>query len=358
MPRKMPLKSSTGPRPVKVSQPSFLTLPAEVRNMIYHPTLVAEKPLEVQDLHLSDFKAKKKNGDCRLRSTYAAPDHASEDCPEAPGGSSYSVYSPHWYSRTQTCSFKDHNVKFQKTSYTSKVPNYVNQLTVALLAVNHQIRLEAASIFYGINVFSFDTMSSVIPFLKDRTTETRKFVHSIQLNLPIYGSDWYSVTTAYNRPDTWKRVFASLAKLPHLSLKNVCIWIKDESSKMYVDDLELGTKHMKWLHQLSKINNLDKLGVAYTYGQWDREGGDPFQFYYVQGAPREERNSQTEQELWEFLAPKMLKAPDDLNALLERRIWDFENDPEADVVFDETANDENDKTANDQISGDLDEWPH
>lgn len=209
-----------------------------------------------------------------------------------------------------------------------------------MLFVNRQVRLEAASVFYGVNTYLFSTMSSVIPFFKDRTPETRKFVHSIQLNLPIYRSDWYSITTAYNRPDTWKKAFAFLAKLLHLGLKTVCILINDENDNLYVDDSELETKHMQWLHQLSKITNLDKLSVTYTYRQWQWERY-PFHRYYGGDSLREEIDSQTEQEIWAFLAPKMLKMPgDDVNALLERRIWDFEDDPEADMVFDETSADQ------------------
>lgn len=330
----MKLDTRKRPHVVKGSKPSFLSLPAEVRNMVYHLALVVEEPLEIQDMHIQEFQNSKRRGQCRLRSKYSAPDHASRHCPFSP--------EDPWgrlYTNVTDCSLGHKDHKFQDTTYILRKTAQIKKLMLAILSLNRQVRLEAFSVFYGINTFSFTTMSSLIPFFKDRSPETRQYIFNVHLNLTIYLSDWYSVTTAYNRPNTWKKAFTSLAKMQHVSLKNVCVSIKDQSDKIYVDDLDLQSKHMQWLHSLSRITKLEKLGVAYQYGQWGWERGDRSIFYYPRAQSYPEIDSQTEQEIWAFLAPKMLKAPgDDTSALLERRIWDFEADPEADEVLDQTGN--------------------
>ena len=202
---------------------------------------------------------------------------------------------------------------------------------MGLLSVNRQVGSEAASIFYGANTFLFTTMSSVTPFLRDRVPEIRKLIRSIQLDLRIQRSDWHSVTTAYNRRDSWRKAFASIARLPFLILQNVCVHINDTEYDMYTRELGLGSGQLQWLYSLCKINNLDKLGLAYSYDQW---GGANFT-HIRRPLVNREVYSQTGEELWAFLAPRMLKAPgNSMNALLDRRIWDFEDDPETDVEFD------------------------
>ena len=57
--------------------------------------------------------------------------------------------------------------------------SYINPTTLALISVNKQSREEVASIFNSQNKFHFNTMSLLVPFVKDGTIETRKYIQQV-----------------------------------------------------------------------------------------------------------------------------------------------------------------------------------
>ena len=83
--------------------------------------------------------------------------------------------------------------------------------------------------------------------------------------------------------------------------------------------LKLDTKLQRWVHEMARnITNLDMLGVTLDF--MTMGGLTPIEMV--------KENSRTEKQLWEFLAPKMLKKVEDeahdAQSLLKRRICDEE----------------------------------
>lgn len=294
----------------------FFKLPAELRNQIYGLVVVTGQTLIIQDMHIQDFKKSQINNTYQYRSTYLATDHV---CGEESSPQSYQ-------SRTvEPCLFKDPKSQPLRTTYTLGTLNSIDITTTTMLSLDKKSREEVASIFYGENTFHFTTMSSLVPFMKDRTAETRKYIQRLWLTLTVDDRDWETIFTEYGRPATWRTAFSSLVKLPHVSIKKLCVQIDDRKAKILIDGLNLRSRSMLWLHKLSKIDNLEMVGLRYDFGQWKRyqHGLDLWGSF---GPIEEEINTQTEQELWHFLAPKMFKKQADdhtPDALQQRRIWDF-----------------------------------
>lgn len=200
-------------------------------------------------------------------------------------------------------------MKFELTTYA---------LSNAILAVNHQIRQEAGSLFYGATTFNFGTMSSPVPFLRDRAPDTRIYIKSLQLELHIYAFNWYPSVPEHGRSETWKQAFTALKKLSHFKLEKLRIKINDRDCHLYSEGLKTHTPQMRWLHRLAEIGTLNSLGVQYmvrNHRNIPRSNRGPHKA--VNG-----RN--TESELWEFLAPKMVTKvkgeSHDAESLKDRRI--------------------------------------
>ena len=292
----------------------FLALPPELRNMIYRLVIVTGQCLSIRNMHLCEFKKSQYSGAYQSRSTYVAMDHQC-DVQAEPG---------RWLAdMIPSCLVKDKRFgPCMKTTYTLDKPQSIHTTTTAMLSLNKESRKEAASIFYGENAFYFAAMSSLVPFMKDRTVEARQYIRVLGLDLKVDHRDWYAILAENSRPASWNTAFSSLAEL-HLNIKQLNIRIDDSRSEILRDGLNLRSRSMLWLHKLSKLDNLEMLGVRYGVAQWKLDGRlgqcDTF----------EEEKSQTEQELWRFLAPKMLKKEADdhtPDALQNRRIWDSSDD--------------------------------
>ena len=195
--------------------------------------------------------------------------------------------------------------------------------TTSMLALDKQSRDEVAFIFYGGNSFNFITMSSLVPFMKDRTAETRKYIQNVYLTLIVDDGTWRVVFAEYGKPAIWNTAFSSVLKLPHVNIRKLCIHLIDDVGLDFRGDLR--SRSMLWLHKLSRFDNLEMLGLQYTPGLIKA---------LKQGAGLEELlrkvlgeiENEPAEELWRFLAPKMLKketedhSPD---ALRQRRICNF-----------------------------------
>lgn len=283
------------------SRSRFLDLPAEIRNAIYRLCLLTNnQTLAIRDMHPDEYQRMKEQGQRPWRSAYTAPDHPACMCSWCDTFSS-------------PLRMSDTRMMFETTTYIMANAKSLKEITFALLAVNHQIRQETASIFYGTNTFVFGTMSSLVPFLRDRAPDTRKHINSLQLELRIHEHNWYPSFTEHGRSEAWKRAFTALNKLPHLNLKKLRIKLFDAESNFYSHGLKAHTPQMRWLHRLAGISTLDYLGVQYI------ERDD---IYDTSSWPLKAHD--TEKELWSFLAPKMLAKVDggdqDAEALQHHRI--------------------------------------
>lgn len=301
------MDSVTSPAPFP-----FFKLPPEVRNIIYRLVVITETCLVVRDMHYWDFEKNKENGAYQSRSTYLAPDHICS-------------FDSRLLAPLRSCLQKGKRFGPTKTTYTLGTPHLINNTTAAMLSLDKQSREEVASIFYGENTFQFTTMSSLMPFMKDRTPETRRHLQRLWLTLVVDERSWDTIFAEQGRPAIWNTAFSSLLKLPQTNIRKLCIEIVDTGVKVNFDGPNLRARSMLWLHKLRRFGNLEMLGLKYTLGEskfWGR-------FPNLRGvfAPLiEEMNSATEQALWDFLAPKVLKkeaADHTPEGLQQRRIWDF-----------------------------------
>ena len=280
----------------------LLSLPAELRNNIYRLCLATGRVLAIKDMHPDEFQARKEGGRCPWRSTYTAPDHCRDMCYSCPG----THFRRH-------CSFTNPRTMYDLTTYIPGNALALENTTIAILAVNHQLRQEAGSLFYGSNIFNFGTMSSLVPFLKDRAPDTRKYIKSLQLELHVYAMNWYPSFAEHGRPQAWKRAFTALKKLPYLQLNTLRIKLDDGHCQFYGEGLKTHTPQMRWLHRLAEISTLDSLGVQYFMrcqrfisGEWYR-GVQWFEQPTQLRGPHNARDVRdTQEELWMFLAPRML----------------------------------------------------
>ena len=155
-----------------------------------------------------------------------------------------------------------------------------------------------------------------MPFMKDRTVETRKYIRQLRLFFTIDGQGWNPIFATYGKPAIWNQALLSLLKLSDVNIRKLCIRIDDISAKVLLDGLNFKSKSMLWLHKLSRLHNLEMLGLHYLVRC-------PVSSL---GLPPMAEEVDTEQQLWSFLAPKMLKKKADNHspeALLQRRIWNI-----------------------------------
>ena len=290
----------------------FFKLPAEVRNIIYRLVVITGRSLIVGDMHPDEFAVSQVDGTYQTRSTYLAKDHTCNRDPWSCGLNKFE------YIDSEPI----------RTAYKVGTPHSRNTTTAAMLSLNKQSRDEVAFLVYGGNTFHFVTMSSLLPFMKDRTVEARKYIQRLRLTLTIDHRTWNAVCTEQGRSATWNAAFSALVKLPHLNLKTLCVTIDDRIGAISDHGLKIRARPKLWLRNLGKFRNLDKLGVRHDVKNVDRHWTFLGQVHgWRQSSPEEEEtNSPIEQELWQMLAPKMLKKKADdhsPDALLDRRIWDF-----------------------------------
>ena len=252
----------------------------------------------VQDLHPEEWQAEEEAGHA-TRTSYETKDHTGIGC-------SYGLQTG------KDCTLYNEQWKNAKVSYKLE-RSYLTAPTIGMLALNRQTRAEAVPVFYGKNEIHFSSMSAVLPFLKDRSELSLQSMHYFLLEMEVD-----QVKYQERRSKGWARTFARFPRFGSLKLQKLTVWVKDPGCR-YAWKLELETKLQRWVHQLAKnITNLDMLGVIYDF--------------CPMGALTPNENLQqispTEELLWEFLAPKMLKKvgdkPHDAHSLLKRRIRDEE----------------------------------
>lgn len=276
----------------------FLKLSAEIRNKVYYLTLVTGS-VTVKDLHPEEWQADKEAGHA-TRSSYKTKDHDGDMCSHAKA-----------YPQSKRCTFKGEQWKNAKVSYTLRRESYLTPPTIAMLALNHQIRAEAIPVFYGGNEIRFNSMSAVLPFVRDRSELSLQSMQYFHLDIGI---------TAYkcqaSRQEGWAQIFAEFPRLRPLNLQKLTMRIYDPECR-YAWKLKLDTKMQRWVHEMAKsITNLDMLGVTFDFSVLGELTSDEMVKEY----------SPTQELLWQFLAPKMLKKvgdePHDAHSLLKRRIRD------------------------------------
>lgn len=295
-------------------QLSFAQLPPEIRNRIYHLTLVSDGALEIGDLHPDEYQLQLNAGFRRRRTVYKIE----------------AGLPTFWQERKSTT--------YALVGATGReVP------IMAMLSLNRQTRTEALSIFYGLNAFSFRSTSSLTPFLLDRSPAAMKSLENFKIHLSL--GDRFGLCNVFQIPgwDSWVLELSKLARFQALQLKQVVIHVdgqcRDLNSMSGVLDLESPTT--KWIPTLyGNINNLNKLGIHYTCSICSS----------LQLADINARN-QVEDELWNILAPKMLKRLGDEHdgaALQHRRIREFDPSDDDSSTAGEDCTSESDSKMDDE----------
>ena len=309
-------------------QSSFFRLPPEIRNLVYDYTVVRGRTLIIRDMLPQEWRR------CRARSTFLATDHNCHSI-------CWVVAISH---DTIPCPLRDRWNGPMPSSYTlsqallaaESIPGL--STTLAMLSLDKRTREEVASIFYSENTFHFYSISSLLPFMKDRPEDTRKYIHRLQLTFTIDERNWYEHTDEHRRPAAWDTALSSLRALPHLNIKTLYLKIDDMRKGMLLRGLGLkleSSRSMHWLHTLSNLNNLDQFGLEYSCNPLrerkknkneNAKSKTPDDPPHV--SKRVKGNNRTEEELWAFLAPRMLKKMSDddgdehnADALQKRRIW-------------------------------------
>ena len=260
----------------------------------------------VQDLHPEEWQAEEEAGHA-TRTSYRTKDHTGTGCSYVfETGKPCTLY--HEPGTLYYEQWKSANV-----SYKLERSSYLTAPTIGMLALNRQTRAEAVSVFYGGNEIYFSSMSAVLPFLEDRSELSLQSMHYFQFEMEVD-----RVKYQKRRSEGWARIFTEFPKFRSLKLQKLTVCVNDPECR-YAWKLKLDTKLQRWVHELAKnITNLDMLGVKFDFS--------------IMGelTPNElvKEDSPTEELLWEFLAPKMLKKlgdePHDAHSLLKRRIRDEE----------------------------------
>ena len=251
----------------------------------------------VEDLHPEEWQAEEEAGHA-TRTSYKTKDHTEMAC-------SYS------FQTGKTCSLFNWQSKNAKVSYKLGENFYPRAPTIGMLALNRQTRAEAVPIFYGKNEIFFSSMSAVVPFLEDRSELSLQSIHYFHFEMEVD-----RVKYQKRRSEGWARTFTDFPKFGSLKLQKLTVCVKDPECR-YAWKLKLDTKLQRWIHELAEnITNLDMLGVTFDFSIM----GELTQDEMVK------EDSCTEELLWEFLAPKMLKKvgdePHEAHSLLKRRIRD------------------------------------
>ena len=299
----------------------FFKLPPEIRNMIYRLVVVTEECLVVRDMDRKEFKESQENG--AYQSSYLALDHErflrKFTLPLVPDFDSDHRLEPG--SLPISTSYISHNIYTRSSML---------RAATSMLALDKRSRDEVAYIFYGGNSFHFATASSLVPFMKDRTVETRKYIRNLYLTLIVDVGSWDIVYAEYGKPAIWNTAFSSLLKMSHVNIRKMCIHLIDNVGLDFRGDLR--SRSMLWLHKLSRFDNLEMLGLQYTPGltKAARPGISYDQVLRYEQVLRKlffgKVDDEPAEELWRFLAPKMLKREADdhsPDALRHRRIHNF-----------------------------------
>ncbi|MCJ1459107.1 hypothetical protein MMC28_009484 [Mycoblastus sanguinarius] len=248
---------------------SILTIPPELRLMIYNRTLLSTDysinnnklpRIVIEDVPPHDYEARMATGFRGYQTTYQLKHHQEDPCPQkcSPNG---------------TCSFTSPAVT-TCYMYNSR------DVSVNLLHASRTIWDEASHFLYSRNTFHFRSMSAVIPFLNNR----RRFWPSFN-SLSFYLSlDWHGHASETHQD--WTRIFHHIANAPDLNPGYLAIFVLDFygiSEHLAISDRRL----MHWAYNLREVRGLEFLKVDFFIGRRSRP--------------------ENALELWCFLAPTMLR---------------------------------------------------
>ena len=272
---------------------SFLSLPGEIRNHIYHLVLPSGD-FSIVDLHPAEYASEEKAKGI-TRSKYTIRDHTPVTCLR-------NAWSIDW----SLCTFSKTKRKKVKTTYGRHRFRGESIFDLSIMSINRQTRAEMVSIFYGSNFFSFFSMAALARFVKDRTYTSLQNLRQIRLILSIETGPVQQI-----RNLAWSKAFKSLSQFPRLALEHLDIQINSHGIHHQKPPL-LHLENLDWVYDLaSNIYNLDYLSIGLD---------SP----YVNG----------EDLLWRFLGLVMLRPSDgkrsDVDSLKNRstrQVWKWPEHP-------------------------------
>lgn len=246
---------------------SFLDLPAELRNEIYDLLLIRSSPIVLHDTHPGPNRNNR-----RVRShTKSRIETASEDHARPRGQGGMSAYC------LDKCLCPE-------------------PLNTVLLRVNQQIRTEALPVFYAKNVFSFRDIGTLIPFIKSQSEAAQVSVQNLELHFN-FGKGALLVSQPPIESDDFHRICSGLRSLETLKSQKVSILIHDRGGHFMRS--ALCGKVPGWMESLSEnIRDLDFLGFAFQGPDCLMKSDHPRSHEFL---------DIVDEQLWEFLAPRMLK---------------------------------------------------
>lgn len=259
---------------------SFLSLPGEVRNIIYRHALVAKDNVHILDMPPDQFTTTKRSTK-RFRELYQT---AKSGCP------SNAYFRCSCSGKQRLCHLHRSAPDFFKTIYTGDA-DHNSDLSPALLRTNREIRREAQSIFYQENTFFFYSMSTLIPFLKDRTTDSLANIKNIGFHLEI---DRYVERNPVYLD--WVCTFREVGRMAGLNLQNLSLKVE---ARRYAPSYGgwWATTGLDWVHSAAKIGGLQELRIEFDLGR-KRKSRNVEWMLGVEGM--------NAAWLWCWLAPRML----------------------------------------------------
>ncbi|KAL8847808.1 MAG: hypothetical protein Q9221_007160 [Calogaya cf. arnoldii] len=124
---------------------------------------------------------------------------------------------------------------------------------MGILAVNRQARFEALPIFYGENCFHFFDMGAIIPFLKDRSLDSRQQIRHLGLSFDV--NDPHDGFFHYQIGERAKAL-AYVAR--RLRLRKLTLYVNDGTLR-FEEDLISDMQDEEWIQTITRIYDLDRL---------------------------------------------------------------------------------------------------
>lgn len=254
----------------------FLSLPGEVRNIIYRHALVAKDDIHILDMHPEQYETTKR---CAKR--FRGPYQTAKSLDR------------HFCSVLKLKHKPCHGCRkipdFFRTIYTMDA-DHNSDLSPALLRTNEQIRREAHSIFNQENTFFFYSMGAVMPFLKDRTPESLAEIKSIGFHLKI--DRYVERNPVYLN---WVCTFREVGCMAGLNLQNLSLKIEGHRYGPSYGGW-WAANGLDWAYSVTRIGGLQELHIEFDLGSTrnSRNG----KMLGVEGA--------NAAWLWCWLAPRML----------------------------------------------------
>ena len=243
----------------------------------------------IKDLHPEEWQANIE-ADHATRTSYMTKDHNHDNqCSHVNA-----------YPKSKRCTFKDEQWKKAKVSYTMSRDFGLTVPTIGMLALNCQTRAEAIPIFYGGIKIQFTSMSAVLPFLRDRSELSIQSMHYIRLDLRVQTMEYIRLDLRVLGIRCQAQISGLLADPPKprpLDLKKLTIPIYDPYCR-YAGKLKLDPKIQRWVHTIAKnTTKFDMLGVTFGFS------------IFGELTPNEEveEDSPTQEQVWEFLAPMIMR---------------------------------------------------